>query len=239
MSNKIAIVSGASGLIGMQLLHRLFQEKEYAYVVSLGRRELAIKHGKLIQIKVDFENLHSVNLVEKVREKNMGGEYGNLIQELEERSSDMHAFCSLGTTIKKAGSKEAFYKIDHNYVVDFAQWSYHQGAGRFLYVSALGANPRSSIFYNRVKGEVEEDLKLIAFHYLGIFRPSVLLGNRRESRLGEEIGGAFMRVVTFLGILKKYKPIRDHQVAKAMVHFALKPSIKMIQIVDNSEMHQF
>jgi len=236
MNQKIAFVSGASGLVGMQLLHQLFQEPSYSYVISLGRRELALKHHKLIQLKVDFDKLHLVHLTEKIREQNRGGDYHALIQGIDGKHIEIHAFCSLGTTIKQAGSKEAFYQIDHDYVVDFANWSLNQGASKFLYVSSLGADPRSSIFYNKVKGEVEEDLKLIPFDYLGIFQPSVLLGNRRKTRLGEEIGKKAMQAVTFFGIMKKYKPIYDHQVAKAMLRSAINPSDKKVQTIPNLEM---
>ncbi|HSI74838.1 MAG TPA: hypothetical protein VK957_03035 [Lunatimonas sp.] len=236
MNQKIAFVSGASGLVGMQILHQLFQEPSYSYVISLGRRELALKHHKLIQLKVDFDKLHLLHLTEKIRDQNRGGDYHALIQGLEGKHVEIHAFCSLGTTIKDAGSKEKFRQIDHDYVVDFANWSLQQGATKFLYVSALGADPRSSIFYNKVKGEVEEDLKLIPFDYLGIFQPSILLGNRRKTRLGEEIGKKAMQVVTFLGIMKKYKPIYDHQVAKAMIRSALNPSDKNVQTIVNQEM---
>lgn len=236
MNQKIAFVAGASGLVGMQVLHQLFQDPSYAYVISLGRRELALKHNKLIQLKVDFDKLHTVQLTEKIREQNMGGDYHLLIEGLNEKKVEIHAFCSLGTTIKQAGSQEKFRQIDHDYVMDFASWSLQQGATKFLYVSALGADPRSSMFYNKVKGEVEEDLKLIPFDYLGIFQPSILLGNRRKTRLGEEIGKMAMQAVTFLGIFKKYKPIYDHQVAKAMLQAALKSSDKKVQTIVNQEM---
>jgi uncharacterized protein YbjT (DUF2867 family) len=238
MTPKIAFVTGGSGLVGMRVLHQLFTDPTYRYVISFGRRDLAIKHDKLLQITVDFERLYLVNLIEKIRQQNMGGDYHSLVAWLEEKSVEIHGFCSLGTTIKKAGSKEKFHQIDHDYVVDFAQWAYHQGVSKFLYVSSLGANPQSTLFYNRVKGETEEDLKLIAFHYLGIFQPSVLLGNRREARLGEEIVALVMRGVSVLGLLKKYKPIYDHQVAKAMLYYAKRSSVKMIETISNQEMHQ-
>ncbi|WP_209330968.1 oxidoreductase [Lunatimonas salinarum] len=238
MIKRVAFVAGGSGLVGMQVLHQLFKDPEYTFVISFGRRELAIKHEKLLQVVVDFEKLHLTNLIEKIRHRNMGGNYHPLIEWLEEKSAEIHGFCTLGTTIKKAGSKETFYQIDHDYVVDFAQWAYHQGASKFLYVSSIGANPQSGIFYSRVKGETEDDLKLIAFHYLAIFQPSVLLGNRRESRLGEEVGSLVMRGVTALGLLKKYKPIYDHQVAKAMLTYAKRSSVKMIETVSNRDMHE-
>lgn len=239
MNQKIAFIAGASGLVGMQLLHQLFQNPSYAYVISLGRRELTLKHHKLIQLKVDFDKLHLIHLTEQIRTQNMGGDYHLLIKGLDEKKVEIHAFCSLGTTINQAGSKEKFRQIDHDFVIDFADWSRQQGVTKFLYVSAMGADPRSSIFYNKVKGEVEEDLKLIPFDLLGIFQPSVLLGNRRKTRLGEEIGKIAMQAITFLGIFKKYKPIHDHQVAKAMLHAALTPSDRKVQTILNREMLSF
>jgi hypothetical protein len=236
MNKKIAFVAGASGMVGMQVLHQLFQNPAYAYVISLGRRELTLKHHKLIQLNVDFDKLHLVHLVEKIREKNPGGDYHLLIEGLQEKKVEIHVFCSLGTTIKEAGSKERFRHIDHDFVIDFADWSRQQGASKFLYVSAMGADPNSSIFYNKVKGEVEEGLKQLQFDYLGIFQPSILLGNRRKTRLGEEIGKKAMQLVTALGIMKKYKPIYDHQVAKSMVHPALISNSKHVETITNREM---
>ncbi|WP_353959616.1 NAD-dependent epimerase/dehydratase family protein [Echinicola jeungdonensis] len=181
----IALVSGGSGLIGMQLLHQLFQEKAYDAVISVSRRELAIKHPKLVQVVVDFDQINQVSLLDKLREKDIGGENQAIVRALENKEAVIHAFCALGTTIRKAKSRDKFYKIDHDYVINFARWAYSWGASKFLYVSALGADQLSKFFYNRVKGEVEEDLKVIPFQYLGIFRPSILLGHRKESRFGK------------------------------------------------------
>lgn len=235
---KIAIVSGGSGLVGTQLLHQLFQEDRYGYVISVGRRELTLKHNKLVQVQVDFDNLNGIDLEEKLREKDIGGANHQLISSLRSRDFVMHAFCALGTTIKDAGSREAFFKIDHDYVISFARWVHHLGAGKFLYVSAIGADPQSSIFYNKVKGQVEEDLKSVPFEYLGIFQPSILLGNRRENRLGEEVGKVVMKAVTAIGIYKKYKPIYNHQVARAMIYHANKAGGPAQETISSREMQE-
>ncbi|AEL26393.1 Rossmann-fold NAD(P)-binding domain-containing protein [Cyclobacterium marinum] len=236
--SRIAFVSGASGLIGIQLLHQLFKNESFDWVISFGRRELAFKHQKLVQVKVDFGQLDKVDLINEVRNQNMGGDKQSLIKGLSEKATTICAFSSLGTTIKKAGSKESFYRIDHDFVVSFARFSLQNGAKRFLYVSALGADAQSSIFYNKVKGEVENDLKRMDFDYVGIFQPSLLLGERKESRPGEEIGKVLMKFVAFFGLFKKYKPIYDHQVAKAMVQKALNIKMTGNETIPSSEMHK-
>ncbi|MBD8490399.1 NAD-dependent epimerase/dehydratase family protein [Echinicola sp. CAU 1574] len=235
----IALVSGASGLIGVQLLHQLFKEKAYDYVVSVSRRELAFKHHKLIQVVVDFQKIDQISLLDKLREFDFGGDNHELIRSIETKDVQMHAFCALGTTIKKAKSQENFYKIDHDFVINFARWAHQWGASKFLYVSSLGADQQSSIFYNKVKGEVEEDLKVIPFKYLGIFRPSILLGDRKETRIGESVGKAVMKAFTSFGLFKKYKPIYDHQVAKAMIHQALNDELEVVKIIESKQMQVF
>lgn len=234
---RIAIVSGSSGLIGTQLLHQLFKQDQYDQVISVGRRKLALKHHKLVQVEVDFDRLMGIDLKEKLREKDIGGENHSLIKALNSNEFSMHAYCSLGTTIKKAGSKEKFHSVDHDFVIAFARWVQSLGASKFLYVSSIGADASSSVFYNKVKGEVERDLQPIGFDYLALFQPSILLGSRRESRLGEDLGKVVMQAVTFLGILKKYKPIRDYQVAKAMLFYAAKDR-KGTETISSREMNK-
>lgn len=237
--NQIAIVTGSSGLVGMQLLHQLFRDGRYNWVISLGRRELTLKHGKLVQLHIDFEKLDHLDIIDEIRKKEMGGAYHALVQDLEKGDAVIHAYSSLGTTIKDVGSQDDFYRIDHDYVVGFARWTHRLGAKRFLYVSAIGANPKSKVFYNRVKGEVEQDLKSIPFEYLGLFQPSLLLGNRRESRLGEDVGKVLLKGLNLIGLLRKYKPIYGHQVAKAMVDRAGDNHKKGAEIISSLEMHKF
>jgi len=236
---KIAFLAGTSGLIGMQLLHQLIQNDSYDNIISIGRRKLALKHQKLVQVEGDFKDIRNWNLEEKLREEDIGGVNFSLIDAIRSKSIEMHAFCSLGTTIKVAGSKEKFYQVDHDYVIYFAQWVKGLGVSRFLYVSAMGADPQSSVYYNKVKGEVEEDLKVFPFDYLGLFEPSLLLGNRNEFRLGEEVAKIVTKPLVWLKLAKKYRPINDHQVAKAMIAHANKPKSVKVEVISSKEMQNF
>jgi uncharacterized protein YbjT (DUF2867 family) len=198
---KTALIAGATGLVGKACLYQLLENNEYSRVVALVRRPIAIKHPKLHQVIVDFDNL-------------------------EKHKSEIVAdavFCCLGTTIKVAGSQENFRKVDHDYPLAIATIAFNNGATQFLLVSALGANKNSSIFYNRVKGEIESAIIQLGYPTVNIFRPSLLLGHRNQFRLGEMIGKIVMRVVRILliGPLSKYKAIADITVAKAMVRISL------------------
>jgi hypothetical protein len=236
---KIAFLAGTSGLIGMQLLHQLIQDPSYDSIISVGRRKLALKHQKLVQIQGDFKEIKKWNLEEKLREEDLGGVYFSLIDAIRTKSVEMHAFCSLGTTIKAAGSKEKFYEVDHDYVIHFAQWVKGIGVSHFLYVSSMGSDPQSSVFYSKVKGEVEEDLKVFPFDYLGLFQPSFLLGNRNEFRFGEEVVKVLTKPVVWLKLAKKYRPIHDHQVAKAMIAHANKPKSVKMEVISSKEMQDY
>jgi hypothetical protein len=233
---NIALISGTSGLVGMQLLHQLLQGNSYDYVLSVGRRKLSLKHGKLVQIDGDLSNLTSWKWEDLVKAQSLGGEYNRVIDAISEKSAEIHAFSSLGTTIKVAGSKEKFRAIDHDLVIEFARWAKKIGASKFLYVSALGADSTSSVFYNKVKGETENDLKSIQFEYLGLFRPSLLLGNRSEFRMGELVATVLMKPLVWLKIAKNIRPIYDYQVAKAMVKKALSTSSDSVEIVLSGQM---
>jgi len=131
-------------------------------------------------------------------------------------------YCCLGTTIKKAGSKEAFYKVDHTYVVQLAQVTAGKGATQFLVVSSMGADAGAMFFYNKVKGEMERDVQQQGLNTVHIFRPSLLLGEREEVRTGEEVASKVMEPLSklMIGPLKKYKPIAGETVAKAMLYAA-------------------
>jgi hypothetical protein len=233
---KIALISGTSGMVGMQLLHQLLQTEDYDAVISVGRRKLALKHGKLIQIDGDLSKLNSWNWEEKIKSQSLGGEYHQLLSAIENKTAEIHAYSSLGTTIKNAGSKDNFYKIDHDLVVGFAQWAKSLGASKFLYVSATGANASSSIFYNKVKGETEEDLEKLGFEFLGLFRPSLLLGNRHEFRFGETVASIVLKPLVWLKLAKNFRPIYDHQVAKAMVKKAGEATSSSLEIITSGQM---
>ncbi|MCK9641097.1 MAG: NAD-dependent epimerase/dehydratase family protein [Prolixibacteraceae bacterium] len=196
---KTALVAGASGLVGSSLVKMLLQMPEYETVHILVRKEIDLAHPNLFQHVADFDRLETLNLEFKVDD----------------------AFVTLGTTIAKAGSKSAFYKVDHDYVLSFARKALSLGATGIFVVSSMGASPSSSIFYNKVKGEIENDLKAIGFPRLGIFRPSLLLGPRTEKRIGEKLASWMMQSLDFM-IPAKYKAIHVDKVAKKMVEMALK-----------------
>jgi uncharacterized protein YbjT (DUF2867 family) len=195
-----AVIVGATGLVGYELVQLLLKEEHYHRVVVLVRRTMAIQHQKLEQQIINFDRLDQVSHYLK--------------------GADV--FCTLGTTIKKAGSKSAFIKVDQQYPLRIAQLSKEQGAASFLIVTALGANPQSSIFYSQVKGQLEVELQKLQLRGLHIFQPSLLLGDRAEYRLGERIAGKLMPFIAFLfsGPLRKYKAIHVHTVAKAMIKAA-------------------
>lgn len=193
-----AFIAGASGLVGRSLLAQLLAAPEYDRVVSLGRRKLEdVSHPKLQQVVVDFAALDGA---------------------VADWSCD-DAFCCLGTTIRQAGSCEAFRAVDQVAVLAFAWAARRQGARRFFVVTALGADPESRIFYNRVKGETEVALQVLGFETLAIFRPSLLLGQRREFRLGERvmIPLFWLAEPLLLGRLRKYRAIRADVVARALL----------------------
>lgn len=194
---KVALLAGSTGLIGKQLLEILLNDPEYHRVIAISRRPLGISNPKLDNIISDFSDLES----------------------LKSRLKADNVFCCLGTTMKTAKSKEAFYKVDFTYPHTLARLSHELGAKQYLLVSALGADKNSSIFYNKVKGEVEEAIGKIGFVSYHIFRPSLLLGPRTENRSGEEAAKIFYRIFGFL-IPEKYQAIDSAKVARAMVHFA-------------------
>ncbi len=195
MPNKTALVLGASGLIGSLLTDLLLNSPEYSQVTLVLRRKINRSHAKLRQEVIDFD----APAVDKIK--------GNDV------------FCCLGTTIKIAGSKEAFYKVDCTYPYEMARLARQNGASQFLLVTAMGADLKSFIFYNRVKGEVEEKIASLGFPTFCIFRPSLLLGARKEFRMGEKIGGAIAKIFSglMIGGLKKYQPIEASKVATAMM----------------------
>jgi uncharacterized protein YbjT (DUF2867 family) len=194
---KTAIIAGSTGLIGSELLGMLLSSPRYSHVVALSRKPLSIRSDKLTVIHTDLETIH---------------------QHSDQLAGD-DVFCCLGTTMAKAGSKNKFYAVDYQYPLELAKFTKANGAKQFLIVTALGADKTSVIFYNRVKGEVEASLRLIAFESLHIFRPSFLLGERKELRVGEKIASGVFKNLDFL-IPKKYKPIAGRDVAKAMLHYA-------------------
>ena len=200
MSAKNALLAGATGLVGGYLLRRLLAHPSYARVEILVRRELPIRDPKLTQRIVEFARLGA-------------GAQGVAPDDV---------FCCLGTTIRKAGSEEAFRRVDYDYPLALARLTKAAGAGKFLMVSALGADLKSAVFYNRVKGEVEQAIAAIGLPAAYSFRPSLLTGPRAEHRPGEKIGIAVGKLIAplLIGALRKYRPIHADTVAAAMVYAA-------------------
>jgi uncharacterized protein YbjT (DUF2867 family) len=193
-ANKTALVIGATGLVGNLLTHQLVDSPIYDKVKVLVRKSLPWQHPRLQEVQFDFD--HPNGLVTQADD----------------------IFCCLGTTIKKAGSQEAFKKVDYQYSLDIARLGLANGARQFAIVTAMGADSKSMLFYNRVKGDVERDLAALNYPTLLIFRPSLLMGSRRQedSRLGERVAE---RIMSFLNpvIPGKYKGIQASKVAKAML----------------------
>ena len=198
--SRTALLAGATGLIGSHVLKLLLAEDEWSRVVTVGRRPMPELHKKLEQRVLDLGELETVSDLPHVDD----------------------VFCCLGTTIKQAGSQPAFRRVDHAFILGVAHAGLHAGAKQFLLVSAIGADPGSRVFYSRVKGETESAIRRLAFQGVQILRPSLLLGERTEFRLGERIAMVVAPPLSLLllGRLRRYRPIRAETVARAMVNLA-------------------
>ena len=188
--SRTAVIAGASGLVGGHLLERLLADDAWDKVVSIGRRRIDLEHPKLEQILVPFPAVGEIPASDDV-------------------------FCCLGTTMKKAGGRNAFKVIDHDAVIQIAGSAFRNGASQFLHVTAMGASPRSKIFYNKVKGDAEYFVKATGLPTTVAFRPSMLDGERDENRLGERFGLAVMRPLA--PVLGRFRPTRAEDVAEAMI----------------------
>ncbi len=197
-----AVLAGATGLVGKPCLRLLLAEPHYEKVVVLARRPTGLRHAKLEERIIDFERLSEI---EPIPEADL--------------------YCALGTTIRKAGSPAAFRHIDYDYTLAFASWGLCAGASRCALVSSVGADPDSSNFYLRTKGETERDVAKLGWTAFHILRPSLLVGKRAEHRTGELLAGAVMRLLQggFLGPLRRYHPIPAEWVAQAMVNAMRSP----------------
>jgi uncharacterized protein YbjT (DUF2867 family) len=209
---RTAIVAGASGLIGKELIQKLISSDQYRRIYVLSRRKGEITHVKIRELVIDFEKIDQLTFDEPVDD----------------------VFCTLGTTMKQAGSRDNFKKVDFEYVVALANLGKQSGASKFLVISAMGADSKSAIFYNQVKGLTEEALINIGYDQLVIFRPSLLLGKRSEARIAERMSGFLMRTLNFL-IPDNYKAIEAAKVADCMLKMALKSTEKVL-IVKSGEM---
>jgi uncharacterized protein YbjT (DUF2867 family) len=196
--SKTAIVAGSTGLVGKQVVKILADSGEYDSVIALVRKGSNFIHDDVFTVEVD---------------------YRNLTEQSDELQGD-DVFCCLGTTMKKAGSKERFYEVDHTFPLELAQVVKKNGCRQFSIITASGADTKSLIYYNRVKGQIEEALKELSFESIHIFRPSVLLGERDEKRRGEQLLAMLTKVLNpiMVGPLRKLRAINGEVVARAMYY---------------------
>jgi uncharacterized protein YbjT (DUF2867 family) len=212
--SKTALIIGATGLTGQQCLIELLDSLAYEKLIVLSRTKLQTTNGKLQNIITDFKNLESLHA-------QLGAD---------------HVYCCIGTTIAKAGSQEAFRHVDYEIPLEVAEMAKRNGAEKFILVSSLGADASSSIFYSKVKGQLEQALAALNYKSLLIFRPSILLGDRKEKRTGEAIGQFAAEKLSFLfaGPLKKYRGTPVDTLAKVMVKLANETTPK-VRIIENEE----
>ncbi|GGC59008.1 nucleoside-diphosphate sugar epimerase [Marinobacter halophilus] len=199
------LVMGATGLTGRLVVEKLLGRSEITSVVVPVRRSLGLDNPKLVEQVIDFDHLEAHAGIFEVDA----------------------LVCCLGTTIKKAGSQEAFRKVDYDYALTAATLAHIGGAQTMILMSAVGASSGSSVFYSRVKGELEDAVRGLGFPCLAIYHPSLLLGDRKEQRAGEALGMAMMPVANraLLGPMRKYRAIEAETVAAAMVNDLVKLTI--------------
>jgi uncharacterized protein YbjT (DUF2867 family) len=202
---KKAIIVGASGLIGSNLLDILLAQPDYHEVLIIARKKSKNKNTKISQLIIDFEEL------EKYADKITG----DVI------------FCCLGTTRSATPDLAEYRKIDHDYPVKLAEIAVRNGIEQFHYISAIGANSQSSNFYTKIKGDAENDLKNVGLKSLQIYEPSLLIGNRKKRRLIESAAAVIMKIINplLVGKLNKYRAIKAIDVAKAMYKQSLKNKV--------------
>jgi uncharacterized protein YbjT (DUF2867 family) len=206
---RSVLLLGATGLVGSECLRLLQSHEGFARIVVLTRRPLdaGIAGPKVEAHVVDFEHLTSASRFFAVDQ----------------------IICALGTTMKQAGSRRAFRKVDLRYPLTAAHLGVEKRVSHFLVVSSIGADPRSLIFYNRIKGELEKGLKALRYRSLTIARPSVLLGRRDRPRTGERIAAG----VSFLAP-QRIRPIAATDVAAAIVHQAWldEPGVRILEVIE-------
>lgn len=192
---KTACILGATGLVGNELLSQLLADNEYEKVRIFLRSEITLTHPKLEKILINFDDPNLWNALV----------IGDVL------------FSAFGTTINKAGSKEAQYKIDYTYQYQFAKAAANNGVKNYILISSAGANANAFTFYSRIKGELDQAVKQLPFKHIAILKPSFLDGDRKESRMGETIGIAVAKALSFIPLVKEYAPIHVSNVAKAMI----------------------
>ncbi|QQT27570.1 NAD-dependent epimerase/dehydratase family protein [Sphingobacterium spiritivorum] len=196
-----ALVLGSTGLIGSFLVEMLLDNTQYSTVYAVSRSQLQMQHPKLINIIADADSI---------------------AHQLENIAVD-HLYCCLGSTKSKTPDLSAYYKIDHDYPLSVAQHLKDKGLSAVSLVSSMGANVLSNNFYLKMKGEIERDIELLSIKRTFIFRPSLLLGKRKENRMLEKVSSAVMNIINYflIGKLKDYKSIKGEDVARSMMNICL------------------
>jgi uncharacterized protein YbjT (DUF2867 family) len=195
--NKTAIILGSTGLVGSSLLNQILDDSRFEKIKLLLRAPISIEHHKIEQIIINFDEPDSYK--SKV--------IGDVL------------FCAFGTTLKKAGSKEIQYKIDYTYQYQVIQIAKENGVNQVILVSSYGADIHSSVFYSKMKGELDRDVLALNFNKTIIIRPSVLDGVRKERRIGEFIGILIGRyILPYIPFVSKFRAIKVEIVAKAMLN---------------------
>lgn len=194
MTARTALVAGATGLVGGECLQQLLASPEYSRVIVVTRRPLATASRKLHEVVIDFAELEGAR----------------------SRLRADHVFCALGTTIRKAGSQDKFREVDFDYPRRLAELALAAGATHFSLVSALGASAASRVFYSRVKGELEDEVRGMDWPSLCLLRPSVIAGDRQESRPIERLMEHALRFAP-----RRWRPVPARDIAAAMIATAL------------------
>ncbi|MFS0876613.1 NAD(P)H-binding protein [Solibacillus isronensis] len=212
---RSALVVGATGLVGSSLVKLLCESEEYAAVNVISRRPLDFTHPKLVVKLCEFDQIADKDI-----------EFAHEV------------FCCLGTTMKKAGSKQQFEKVDFEYPLTIAAIAKNRGVGHFIVISAMGANEKALAYYSQVKGKLEAELIKMDFPRLSIVRPSLITGDRQEFRLGETIGDKVLKVLNpiLIGPLKKLHSIPATQIALAMKVIALNGKEQKVTIYLSDEL---
>ena len=213
--NKTAIIVGATGLTGSNLLHQLLQDKDFTTVKVFVRRATGIVHSKMQEYIIDF----------------------TAIEQIKEYITGDVLFSCLGTTIKQAGSRENQHLVDFTYQFAFAKLAADNGVSDYVLISSASANAKSMFFYTKIKGELEQAVKKLPFLRIRILQPSILQGERKNKRAGENAG---VKIIDMLGnilpFLKKYRSITGEELAKAMITIYKKQDSSKIKIYELDEL---
>ena len=195
---RTAIIIGATGLVGSHLLDLLLKDERFSKVKVFIRKSTGKKSDKIEEHVIDFDKMDDWALLLK----------GDIL------------FSSLGTTIKKAGSQDAQYKIDYTYQYELAAWAAQNGVGTYVLVSSAGASSKSKIFYSRMKGELDEAVSKLSFQNIRIILPGILDGQRNESRPFEKAAIEISRILAYIPGIRQFRPVHANVVAKAMINAA-------------------